>query len=263
MPHHGCSQVEERASKREVEPARARWRAIFRPLQRPSLFVLKRREAGGGAQPAASARRRWAHARSPPPRMAQEPRSLVQHLSDQAGLCVTDCARLARVACNDSRVEVRAAARAGLPLVPTTAAPSLAGDFAAAARAGGAPGSHHRHGRGAAISWRRAAQTARSLRALRAARRCASCRRCCPSWSSRSSPRCRGAPLGRSRTCSPLTPPALRRQRSAPPRDTCRDLRPAPRGGTQGSAAERKRTRADVSAVCMHLNKLASACWRD
>jgi hypothetical protein len=37
----------------------------------------------------------------------QEARSLVQHLSDQAGLCVTDCARLARVACNDSRVEVR------------------------------------------------------------------------------------------------------------------------------------------------------------
>ena len=45
--------------------------------------------------------------------MAQEARSLVQHLSDQAGLCVTDCARLARVACNDSRVEVRR--RCGAP----------------------------------------------------------------------------------------------------------------------------------------------------
>jgi hypothetical protein len=36
-----------------------------------------------------------------------EARSLVQHLSDQASVCVADCARLARVACNDSRVEAR------------------------------------------------------------------------------------------------------------------------------------------------------------
>jgi hypothetical protein len=38
-----------------------------------------------------------------------EARSLVQHLSDQAGLCVADGARLLRVTCNDSRVEARAA----------------------------------------------------------------------------------------------------------------------------------------------------------
>ena len=37
----------------------------------------------------------------------REARSLVQHLSDQAGLCVADVAALARVTCNDTRVEAR------------------------------------------------------------------------------------------------------------------------------------------------------------
>ena len=84
----------------------------FRIAEQEAACSLQRSRAGGGRT---RARRR---------RMAQEPRSLVQHLSDQAGLCVTDCARLARVACNDSRVEVRAASpQARLMLVSTTAVP--------------------------------------------------------------------------------------------------------------------------------------------
>jgi hypothetical protein len=40
-----------------------------------------------------------------------EARSLVQHLSDQAGACVADSTQLARVVCHDSRAEARRPAR--------------------------------------------------------------------------------------------------------------------------------------------------------
>ena len=127
-----------------------------------SAAPLPYRGAGGSLQPAAVARRRWAHARSPSPHGAGAAQPCAAPV--RPGGPVRDGLRAPGARC------LQRQPRGGTSCVASQASAGInnccalvAGDCAAAARAGGAPGSHRCHSRGVAASWRHGAPTSHSL----------------------------------------------------------------------------------------------------